>query len=64
VIRQALGTPSWADTLKRTEIILAGFNPELAAARAAIEEKKQKRRTVHAHVIFGSIGRRESSRSR
>jgi hypothetical protein len=48
VIRQALGPPSWADALKRTEIILAGFNPELAAARAAIEEKKQKGRTVQA----------------
>jgi site-specific recombinase XerD len=46
VIRQALGTPSWADALKRTETILAGFNPEVAAARAAIEEKNKKRRTV------------------
>jgi site-specific recombinase XerD len=48
VIRQALGTPSWPDALKRTETILAGFNPEVAAARAAVEEKKQKRRTVQA----------------
>lgn len=46
-IRRSLNTYSWPEALREATRVLDGFNPEIAKARAAEEQKKREVMTVH-----------------